>query len=211
LLGEKILLKLLNDCSVFIFTFEKTATLTSTNHHSKRRIMETMQDIRAALQADFQRVNDFLASLTEEKTNDRPNDKWSIGEEMEHLIRSTQGTGMLFASGEDRLIPNDHENRSFADLAREYDEKLPFAPSSIGRAVGPAEPQDFSVADLQTRFRAAYALVEQQLERWEEEPARAWMVWKHPLLGKVTVFELAAFTLHHTRHHLASLQRKDEA
>lgn len=36
----------------------------------------------------------------------------------------------------------------------------------------------------------------------------AYTVWKHPLLGPLTVREMIYFTIHHTDHHSASLQQK---
>lgn len=171
---------------------------------------KSMTNLNAAHQAlaeAFSAVEALFTQVNDEKINAKPTEKWSFGEEMIHLTMSTNGTGMLLSSPEERLIPSDHPSRSYDEIVKEYLEKLALNPT-IGQSIADKEPKQYTGTALQENFVAAAQAALQAIPRWDENKADAWMVWKHPLLGKMTAREMVYFTVYHTRHHLATLSAK---
>lgn len=169
-----------------------------------------MTDLNAAHQAlaeAFSAVEALFTQVNDEKINAKPTEKWSFGEEMVHLTMSTNGTGMLLSSPEERLIPSDHPSRSYDEIVKEYREKLALNPT-IGQSIADKEPKQYTASALQDNFVAAAQAALQVIPQWDESKADEWMVWKHPLLGKMTAREMIYFTVYHTRHHLATLSAK---
>jgi hypothetical protein len=169
-----------------------------------------MQDLNAAAQAlneALSEVDALFALVDEAKVNHKPTEKWSFGEEIVHLTMSTNGTAMLLSSPDERLLPSDHPSRTYDEIVQEYLEKLALSPN-IGRAIADQELKQYETKALQLNFDAASKAALAALPRWKEDNADAWMVWKHPLLGKMTAREMVYFTVYHTRHHLATLKHK---
>lgn len=172
--------------------------------------LKSMIDLNAAHQAlaeAFSAVEALFTQVNDEKINAKPTEKWSFGEEMVHLTLSTNGTGMLLSSPEERFMSSDHPSRSYDEIVKEYLEKLALNPT-IGQSFADKEPKQYTVAALQENFVAAAQAALQAISRWDESKADEWMVWKHPLLGKMTAREMVYFTVYHTRHHLATLSAK---
>ncbi len=198
----------MNKCSI-LFLLLNDRSIVNGAFVTKVQKMPTIKSYQASLQGLFAEIDAFVQNLPEAACNARPSEKWSIGEEAEHLITASMGSSALFSSPDERLIPSDHASRDDDALMAEYQEKLPLA-GSIGRAIGSKAPTDFAPNDLQNRFLTAAQLLNASLENWDEQKSDAWMVWKHPLLGKMTGREMAAFTVHHTQHHLNSMKKKLE-
>jgi len=166
--------------------------------------MTNLNAAQEALTQAFSEVEALFPLVDDAKINFKPTEKWSFGEEMVHLTMSTNGTGMLLSSPEERLMPSDHPSRSYDEIVKEYREKLALN-QTIGQSIADKEPKQYTVAALQENFVAAAQAALQAIPRWDEKKADEWMVWKHPLLGKMTAREMVYFTVYHTRHHLATL------
>lgn len=172
--------------------------------------LQSMTNLNAAHQAlaeAFSAVEALFTQVNDEKINAKPTEKWSFGEEMVHLTLSTNGTGMLLSSPEERLMPSDHPSRSYDEIVKEYLEKLALNPT-IGQSIADKEPKQYTLGALRENFVAAAQAALQAIPRWDESKADQWMVWKHPLLGKMTAREMVYFTVYHTRHHWATLSVK---
>lgn len=169
--------------------------------------MNNLIEASQALEASFAAVAALFERVDEIKINHKPTEKWSFGEEMVHLTMSTNGTGMLLSSPDERLMPSDHPSRTYEDIKAEYLEKLALNPT-IGQAIADKEPKNYTKAALQANFSAAAQAALQSLTRWDESKSDQWMVWKHPLLGKMTAREMIYFSVYHTRHHLSTLTAK---
>ena len=169
--------------------------------------MNNLIEASQALETSFAAVAALFERVDEAKINYKPTEKWSFGEEMVHLTMSTNGTGMLLSSPDERLIPSDHPSRAYDAIVAEYLEKLALNPT-IGQAIADKAPKHYTLEELKANFSAAAQAALQSLTRWDESKADQWMVWKHPLLGKMTAREMLYFTAYHTRHHLATLTAK---
>jgi hypothetical protein len=169
--------------------------------------MENLSAAHQALAETLAAVEQLFKLVDNEKINYKPTEKWSFGEEMVHLTLSTNGTAMLLSSPEERLIPSDHPSRTYEEIGAEYREKLALNPT-IGQTIADKEAKIYTLEGLQANFAAATQAALQALSNWEEAKSDIWMVWKHPLLGKMNAREMVYFTVYHSRHHLSTLTAK---
>jgi hypothetical protein len=169
--------------------------------------MENLSAAHQALAETLTAVDQLFKLVDDEKINFKPTEKWSFGEEMVHLTLSTNGTAMLLSSPEERFVPSDHPSRTYEEIGAEYREKLALNPT-IGQAFADKEAKIYTLEGLQANFAAATQAALQSLSNWEEEKSDLLMVWKHPLLGKMTAREMVYFTVYHSRHHLSTLSTK---
>jgi len=134
----------------------------------------------------------------------RPAEKWSIAENVDHLIRAVKTTQLAYslpkfivrmASGK----PN-WPSRSYDELVAKYKLKL----TQGGKASGRYLPKisggtKFSLMQQWQRRNENY--LESVELRWSDNQLDRYIV-SHPLLGKITLRELCYFTIYHTEHHL---------
>lgn len=172
--------------------------------------MTNLNAAQEALAQAFSEVEALFPQVDDAKINFKPTEKWSFGEEMVHLIMSTNGTALVLSSPDERLLPTDHPSRSYTEIVDEYKAKLLLNPT-IGQSIADKEVKQYEGQDLKERFANASQNVLVVLPNWDESKADQWMVWKHPLLGKMTAREMIYFTVYHTRHHLATLSTKAKA
>lgn len=169
--------------------------------------MTNLDAAQEALAQAFGEVEGLFPQVDDTKINFKPTEKWSFGEEMVHLIMSTNGTALVLSSPDERLLPSDHPSRNYADIVDEYKAKLLLNPT-IGQSIADKELKQYKGEELKASFASAAQSALSVLKNWDEAKADQWMVWKHPLLGKMTVREMIYFTVYHTRHHLATLSTK---
>lgn len=166
--------------------------------------MTHLNAAQEALVLAFSEVEALFSQVDNAKINFKPTEKWSFGEEMVHLILSTNGTALVLSSPDERLLPSDHPSRSYDGIVEEYKAKLLLNPT-IGQSIADKERKQYKGEELKASFASAGQSALSALKNWDEAKADQWMVWKHPLLGKMTAREMIYFTVYHTRHHLATL------
>lgn len=169
--------------------------------------MTHLNAAQEALDLAFSEVEALFLQVDDAKINFKPTEKWSFGEEMVHLILSTNGTALVLSSPDERLLPSDHPSRSYDEIVEEYKAKLLLNPT-IGQSIADKERKQYKGEELKASFTKAAQNTLLALNYWDEAKADQWMVWKHPLLGKMTAREMIYFTVYHTRHHLATLSTK---
>lgn len=169
--------------------------------------MTNLDTASQALAEAFSAVEALFIKVNDEKINAKPTEKWSFGEEMVHLIMSTNGTALVLASPDERLLPSDHASRGYEAIVDEYKTKLLLNPT-IGQSIADKAGKTYKGEELKASFARAAQNTLLALKYWDEAKADQWMVWKHPLLGKMTAREMVYFTVYHTRHHLATLSIK---
>jgi hypothetical protein len=177
---------------------------------------QTKDQLIAALEDVHREVADYFGSLPRDDFFRRPAvGVWSPAENLIHLVKSVKavasGLGMPKLVLRVTFGASKAPSRTFAGLRQVYRDRL----SRGARATGPYVPPVLDVADETaaeaTRSRilagwdgAGRSLVE-KLRRWSEKSLDRLRL-PHPLLGKLTVREMAFFTLFHDRHHLTSVR-----
>jgi hypothetical protein len=154
---------------------------------------------------------DYVNKQSEIQFIATPDGKWSIGQNIEHLIRSLSPVnqalllpGFLF-----RLMfgkPN-RTPRTYQQLVDRYNQKLAAGGRASGRFVPAAvawKEKDKKLA----RFKRETETMINRLSSWSEEQLDQYLI-PHPLLGKLTVREMLFFSGYHIEHHLKLLLLRD--
>lgn len=141
-------------------------------------------------------------------------DKWSPAEHARHLRKSSAplALGLRLPAWllRMRFGRPTRPSRSFTQLREDYRRALEgggqagrFAPSREGTAPDPdARRGEILIQWLLTNGRLFNVLA-----RWPEDGLDAVQL-PHPLLGMLTVREMAAFTVYHTSHHLSLVMQR---
>ncbi len=168
----------------------------------------TLTEIAQALERVAQAGESWLAALPLESFFARPAGRWSPVEHVRHLRKSTWpvALGLRLPGAVLRAVygaPR-HPSRAFDVLRDEYRRRLA-AGGQAGRFAPSAEPPP---RDAERRRRQVLAAWRRAIDaavraiKGLDERAAERARMPHPLLGGLTLREMAAFTLYHTSHHL---------
>ena len=142
----------------------------------------------------------------------QPADKWSIAQNVKHLSISVSRTQLAYSLPKFivRLIagkPN-RISRTYEVLVEKYKTKL----MQGGKASGPFIPKNIPAGTdkdfLLKQFAVAVKSLATIIEKKWTDPQLDNYLAPHPLLGKITLRELAYFTIHHTSHHLEIIKAR---
>jgi hypothetical protein len=173
--------------------------------------IQTKQEIIAALD---QSVNDFtgyIASLNKEQFESAPADKWSAGQNLDHLIRAIKPLQPAYSLPKFILRQlfgrANRPSRTYDEVVAKYKTKL----AAGGRASGAFVPPVILFAKKDSLLRK-YVRQKEKLSRKIEKQAEESLdkyILPHPLLGKITLREMLFFTIYHNIHHLDLLKKRE--
>jgi DinB superfamily len=174
-------------------------------------MIKSREDIAAALSANFTAFADHIAAYNEAAFTLMPEGKWSAGQHLEHLIRSSRPVYMAIGLPAFllRLLFGklSRKPRDFEQLVLRYKEKLAQGGAASGRFVPPAVPYSLQQQKIQQFLQLKDTLQKRVLALSEHKSDNCLL--PHPLLGKVTVREMLFFTVYHTQHHLQIMQKQN--
>lgn len=160
----------------------------------------------------FDELTNYVMEIKERKFFLFPgNNKWSVAENILHLIKSTQTTSLAcrlpkfiiqWVAGK----PN-RPSRNYDELLARYQMKL----QQGGLASVRYEPKLLSKKNSKEKIICQWESVTGRYlkalnKNWNEQTLDSYIV-PHPLLGKITIRELAYFTHFHTLHHLRTIRQ----
>lgn len=168
-------------------------------------------DIIAASHKIFGEFSDYCLNISDEIFFNQPKDKWSIAQNVDHLIISTKQTKLVYSLPKFivRLYtgkPN-RPSRNYEELVKKYHLKL----EAGGKASGIFIPKIINDASKEKlinnwmKISAAYIHIVEI--NWKNEQLDNYLA-PHPLLGKITLRELCYFTIYHTEHHLNIIKQR---
>ena len=139
---------------------------------------------------------------------------WSPAEHVRHLAKSARPVARALAAPRIVLAFRFglHRGRSpsFADLRARYLAALAagaqagrFAPSAKAAPADPEAGRD----EILGEWHAANRSLERAVGRWSERSLDRYRL-PHPVLGRLTVREMLAFTVYHTAHHLRRIAER---
>lgn len=144
---------------------------------------------------------DFTFSLNGEK--------WSAGQQADHLCRSVAPLNKGLAAPEFVLKSmfgkSDHPSSSYDELIARYREVLALggtAPDPFRPEVIAFEQKDRLIQDLRRQLEVLC----RNIEKFSEEKLDI-LVLPHPLLGKLTLREMFYFTIYHAEHHRLNVEK----
>jgi hypothetical protein len=147
--------------------------------------------------------------LTEAVLFEKTSEKWSVAENLQHLILSTKTTNLAFLLPAFLLrIVAGKPNRSsisFDDLLEKYHHKIELGAQASERYIPKAliikEGKEILLSNWQkVNNKFLYALKNNTTETKLDD-----YIVPHPLLGKITLRELCYFTIFHTSHHIETI------
>jgi len=154
----------------------------------------------------------FIASIHELSPEDftvGKNEKWSGGQQLEHIYLSVKPVSLAF------LFPtflmnlmwgkSNRAGRSYDALIQRYHDKL----ASGARATGAFIPKKVDLAKgqkLTSKLTKQVAQLCLSIEKFSEEDLDLYIL-PHPLLGKLTLREMLFFTIYHVKHHENQLMK----
>lgn len=175
------------------------------------RILDKEEILRESA-AVFRQLTDYCLTIPPDLFFKEPAEKWSIAQNMVHLIISLKTTVAAYALPKFlvRLIggkPN-RLSRSYDELVEKYRQKL----AAGGKAQGRFVPKKIHPSHTREQVVNKWQKVtEEYLEaikkNWATEQFDQYIV-KHPLLGKITLRELCYFTIYHSRHHFEIIKSR---
>jgi hypothetical protein len=172
-------------------------------------VIRTGKEIAAALNAHWDDVLNFAESVPDHAFEKAPEDKWTPGQHIEHLLRSAAAVrkGLGYPKFIIRTItgkPN-RPSRSYEETLARYHDKIGQGAKATGKYVPPSVPLSRK-ADLLRAYAQEKDRMTRKLGKWSEKNLDHYL-FPHPLLGKVTVREMMFFTTFHTLIHLDILKR----
>lgn len=170
-------------------------------------------EIITASQNIFNEFTAYCIQVENEKFFDQSPDKWSIAQNVDHLIRSMKQTKLAY------LLPKffirlyvgkpNRPSKSYEDLVAKYKKKLADGGKASGVFV-PPPTTNISKEDLIDKWNKHITAYIKAVERkWNDEALDKYIA-PHPLLGKITLRELCYFTIYHTEHHLNIIKQRNQ-
>ena len=166
----------------------------------------TKEEIIPQLIEAAKSLSTFDNSVSDELFFYQPAGKWSMAQNITHLIIATKSTIPAFNFPRFLLRwyagkPN-RPSKTYEELVAKYKLKLEQGGRASGRFIPKQNTQDEKKEMiLQTLSTSIHQLVNIIQKKWKDEELDHYIA-PHPLLGKITLRELCYFTIYHTNHHL---------
>jgi hypothetical protein len=140
--------------------------------------------------------------------------KWSIAQHIQHLSVSTSSASLAYR------LPKfmvgiiggkaNRPSRSYDELVSKYKAKLETGGRASGKYVPKEMEAELGKENVIKDWQTATVKYLYYLKKQHNEDDLDKYVAPHPLLGKITLRELAYFTIYHTLHHLQIMQDRLE-
>jgi hypothetical protein len=169
----------------------------------------TRQQITTRLNENHKVFIDYMNSLSEKDFMYAPKEKWTAGQQLEHILLSVKPLVQVL------MLPNfaikmwfgksNRQGKTYDELIAKYKSKLQLGGRASGRFV--PKPVIF-----QQRTKLAEAIIQlinkldKQFNKFSDKDLDE-MILPHPLLGKLTLREMMYFTIYHVEHHLEIARR----
>ena len=171
----------------------------------------TKPEIIAAAGTIFSRFSEEIKNTNEALMFTKPTDKWSVAENVQHLIISTNATALAF------WLPRflvqwlggtaNRPSRTFDELQEKYYKKLSDGGVASARFVPKPISLNYGKKKLMSNWHKACSKFITALQKNRTEKDLDAYLVKHPLLGRITLRELCYFSIFHTEHHLLGIKK----
>jgi len=171
----------------------------------------TKEEILTGAAQAFDELTAACASIDTHTFFSHPGDKWSVAENLQHLVISTRTTTLAYSLPVwlVRMVggkPN-RPSRTFDEVLTKYNRKLAEGGKASSRYVPKPLEEKYSKEKLMGKWAAATAGFLSALKKGRSEIDLDNYLAAHPLLGRLTLRELCYFTIFHTRHHLETINK----
>ncbi len=167
----------------------------------------TKKEIIQNLQASHQDFIDLVLSLNENDFVLSVNDKWTAGQQLQHicLAVSPLAKGLRLPVFFLKLFfgKANRPSKTFDALVEKYHDKLQKGGVASGRFI-PKPVRFYQRIALTEKLLRSVKQLSKNIENLSEHQLDEYIL-PHPLLGKLTVREMMYFTIYHVTHHKRSI------
>lgn len=152
----------------------------------------------------FEKLTNTINRIPEEKLFLQVGEKWSPAQHLQHLIIATRTSTAAFALPKFivRLIGGKVSgSRSYDNLVTYYQQLLVEGAKASGRYIPRGISSHTTKEALIIRWNQATHLYIEALSKQKKMDSLETIAVKHPILKKISLLELAYFTIYHTEHH----------
>jgi hypothetical protein len=165
------------------------------------------QQITEQLQKNHQAFTDYIGSLREDDFLFTLNDKWTPGQQAEHILRSIKPVKLAFTLPKFLLKlffgKANRPSRTYDQLLEKYKQKLAAGGRASGRFI--PKPVAFEAKKkICNEILAVNTALCKKVNNCTEEELENYIL-PHPLLGKLTLREMLYFNILHAEHHRNSV------
>ena len=172
-------------------------------------MQKSKPEIIGELKNSFDLLGQAGQAVPDSQFNISKNNKWTAAENIEHIARATKITSMAFTLPRFLHVllygkPN-RTSHGYTKLVNNYEKKLEEGAQATGVYV--PKKTNYDKAELLNKLKAnGDKLTDSISAKWSEEQLDNYQV-THPILGLLTIRELAYFTIYHNRHHLETIRK----
>ncbi len=173
------------------------------------------QQIAAKLIENHQIFTDFVSSLSEPDFLFSYNEKWTAGQQIDHIVRGVSPVKMALTLP--KFVPNllfgkaKQNSIDYDSLVAKYQGKLAGGSKASGRFI-PPEISFEKCGRLKNKLLKTVKNLTYKIDKFSEEQLDEYLL-PHPILGKLTIREMLYFTIYHVEHHhqnaLRNLENKE--
>ncbi len=174
---------------------------------TKPIMRKSKEEIIIELQDSYDALCTACLAITDEAFNVSKENKWTPAENIQHLITSTKMTAMAYTLPRFLHVmlygKPGRTSHGYSKVIDNYVHKLEHG----ARASGVYVPKkvNYKRRELHNRLQVEGAkLVRAVRDKWTDEQLDQYVI-KHPILGLLTIRELAYFTIYHNGHHLNTI------
>ena len=176
------------------------------------KTISSKSDIIAALQTSFEDISTFIENTPDEIFHQRHENKWSIAENLDHLILSNKPLPSAFKRNKLFFLTFGFSfsgSENYETLKANYHLKLNQDGPPPKNAFIPKGTNEISKETFQENWKRIGPKYAPRLEKWSEKDLDRFRL-PHPLLGKLTFREMLFFTIFHNEHHLRTMRSLKE-
>lgn len=163
----------------------------------------TKQEIKSRLLLNHTIFSDLVVSLSDKDFLSSTNEKWTAGQQLDHIYRSVNAVklGLILPKFVLKLAIGkaNRPSKDYEALVAKYKLKLQAGGKAVGRFV-PKTIMPEEKERLKKRLLKAVKRLCKSIDSYDEKQLDYYIL-PHPLLGKLTVREMLYFTIYHVKHH----------
>lgn len=173
---------------------------------------QSLPALAQALTDSFAAVEEVMTRVDDTTFHARPYGRWSIGENVDHLVLSSMGIASVLGRDKADLArfraPEPRTSRTYPELATTYFVRI--AGRTAPPSVSPDPDAPKSREELLSSWRTiATKYAERLPANWTEDELDDYLL-QHPGFGPLTLREMLYFTIFHNYHHLLAMQRAEK-
>ena len=170
----------------------------------------TKSEIQQALTESHEQFLVYLEGMDGEAFEYSPNEvKWSGGQQLEHIFKSVQAVAKAFKYPgwlvKWKFGKANRPSRSYDELVKRYEEKLEKVKGRTAKGFAPTKTSVSNRAGLCAGTRNAIQSINRSVAKSSDQKLDT-LILPHPLLGKVTLREMAMFCVYHVGFHHDSVK-----